>query len=248
MGCTSDSSVKTKERNKPEKGNLNEINSQLSIKKEGEDIKKEQEILEISKNSEINDNDNDNEKNENIDKNKKKKITLNDYNEEDNKIILPPATKEFIVEGNDTNVNKNYKKRAYQGVTILENIKNYFPENIERDFIKDMVYNTLGQNIVKDESQFIKGKNLTVKQVDGIIDVIFKIVHENENVEKNEVEDERLKDVKVNIMFYDANEENIRKFIFKDKNPTDEEVENTLKQFNSGEEEVKILGVEILDK
>jgi hypothetical protein len=248
MGCTSDSSVKTNERKKPRKENLNEINSQLSIKKEGEDIKKEQEILEISKNSEINDNDNDNEKNENIDKNKKKKITLNDYNEEDNKIILPPATKEFIVEGNDTNVNKNYKKRAYQGVTILENIKNYFPENIERDFIKDMVYNTLGQNIVKDESQFIKGKNLTVKQVDGIIDVIFKIVHENENVEKNEVEDERLKDVKVNIMFYDANEENIRKFIFKDKNPTDEEVENTLKQFNSGEEEVKILGVEILDK
>ena len=248
MGCTSDSSVKTNERKKPRKENLNEINSQLSIKKEGEDIKKEQEILEISKNSEINDNDNDNEKNENIDKNKKKKITLNDYNEEDNKIILPPATKEFIVEGNDTNINKNYKKRAYQGVTILENIKNYFPENIERDFIKDMVYNTLGQNIVKDESQFIKGKNLTVKQVDGIIDVIFKIVHENENVEKNEVEDERLKDVKVNIMFYDANEENIRKFIFKDKNPTDEEVENTLKQFNSGEEEVKILGVEILDK
>ena len=248
MGCTSDSSVKTNERKKPKKENLNEINSQLSIKKEGEDIKKEQEILEISKNSEIKDNDNDNEKNENTDKNKKKKITLNDYNEEDNKIILPPATKEFIVEGNDTNINKNYKKRAYQGVTILENIKNYFPENIERDFIKDMVYNTLGQNIVKDESQFIKGKNLTVKQVDGIIDVIFKIVHENENVEKNEVEDERLKDVKVNIMFYDANEENIRKFIFKDKNPTDEEVENTLKQFNSGEEEVKILGVEILDK
>ena len=248
MGCTSDSSVKTNERKKPRKENLNEINSQLSIKKEGEDIKKEQEILEISKNSEINDNDNDNEKNENIDRNKKKKITLNDYNEEDNKIILPPATKEFIVEGNDTNINKNYKKRAYQGVTILENIKNYFPENIERDFIKDMVYNTLGQNIVKDESQFIKGKNLTVKQVDGIIDVIFKIVHENENVEKNEVEDERLKDVKVNIMFYDANEENIRKFIFKDKNPTDEEVENTLRQFNSGEEEVKILGVEILDK
>ena len=247
MGCTSDSSINTNERKKPKiDSNQNEINSQLSIKKDEEDNKKEEQEV-ISKNSEINDNDI--EKVEYTDKNKKKKkITLNDYNEEDNKIILPPATKEFIVEGNDTNVNKNYKKRVYQGVTILENIKNYFPENIERDFIKDMVYNTLAQNIVKDESQFIKGKNLTVKQVDGIIDVIFKIVHENENVEKNEVEDERLKDVKVNIMFYDANEENIRKFIFKDKNPTDEEVENTLKQFNSGEEEVKILGVEILDK
>ena len=246
MGCSSNSSIKTKERENPKK-NPNDL--QLTIKKEGEDIKKEeQEALKVSKNSEINDKDNDNEEIENADKKQKKKISLNDYNEEDNKIILPPATKEFIVEGNDTNINKNYKKRAYQGVTILENIKNYFPENIERDFIKDMVYNTLGQNIVKEESQFIKGKNLTVKQVDGIIDVIFKIVHENENVEKNEVEDERLKDVKVNIMFYDANEENIRKFIFKDKNPTDEEVENTLRQFNSGEEEVKILGVEILDK
>ena len=84
--------------------------------------------------------------------------------------------------------------------------------------------------------------------MEGIIDVLFKIVSENENVEKNEIEDQRLNDIKVNIGFYDANEENIRKFIFKDKNPTDEEVENILNQFNSGEAETKILAVEIEDE
>ena len=91
-----------------------------------------------------------------------------------------------------------------------------------------MVYNVLSGNIVKDKSKYIKGKNLTYDQVEGIIDILFKIVSENENVEKNEIDDERLNDVKVNIRFYDANEENIRKYIFKGKTPTEEEVENAL--------------------
>ena len=241
MGCSGNSSVKVDEetRKNPQNQKKENDNSNLNIESEkGEEVKKKEVKKEKEKEEKI-------INNSIIEDNKK-----NVFNEdnEDNKIIVPPAVKEFTVEGNDTKVGKNYKKRTFKGLTILENVKQYFPENIERDYIKDMVNNALGGNIVNDKSEYIKGKNLTREQVEGIIDVLFKIVSENENVEKNEIEDQRLNDIKVNIGFYDANKENIRKFIFKGKNPTDEEVENTLNQFNSGEAETKILAVEIEDQ
>ena len=80
---------------------------------------------------------------------KKKNFKYKNSPNEDDKIIVPPAIKEYIVEGNDTKVNKNYKKRAYKGATILENVKQCLPENIDRNYIKDMVYNALGNNIVE---------------------------------------------------------------------------------------------------
>ena len=240
MGCSSNSSVKEVEEAKtnPKKQEIKNDNSNLLIESEREEVKKKEE-KKVQKEKDINVN------NSIIEDNKQNEFNLDN---EDNKIIVPPAVKEFIVEGNDTKVGKNYKKRTFKGLTILENVKQYFPENIERDYIKDMVNNALGVNIVNDKSEYIKGKNLTKEQVEGIIDVLFKIVSENENVEKNEIEDERLNDIKVNIRFYNANEENIRKFIFKGKNPSDEEVENTLNQFNAWDAETKILAVEILDE
>ena len=237
MGCSSSSSIKVVEENETnqKKQKINE-NSSILDGSEKEEVKKK-EVKKESENKKIT--------NSIVEDNKKNEFNLD---KEDNKLVLPPAVKEFIVEGNDTKVSKSYKKRTFKGLTILENVKQYFPENIERDYIKDMVINALGGNIVNDKSEYVRGKNLTKDQVEGIIDVLFKIVSENENVEKNEIEDQRLNDIKVNIGFYDANEENIRKFIFKGKNPTDEEVENTLNQFNSGEAETKILAVEIEDE
>lgn len=235
MGCSSDSATKVIEddnQNPNQKGTLNNnsnlIGKEKEKNKEEKIVKKEKKFI-----------------NSSIEENKNNEFNLDN---EDNKIIVPPAVKEFIVEGNDSKVGKNYHKRTFKGLTILENVKQYFPENIERDYIKDMVNNALGGNIVNNKSEYIKGKNLTKEQVEGIIDVLFKIVSENENVEKNEIDDERLNDIKVNIGFYDANEENIRKFIFKGKNPSAEEVENTLNQFNAGDAETKILAVEIVDE
>ena len=236
MGCSSNSSIQesNEQKKRPIKeAKIDKIDNSKLIKDENDDER-------INKNN-INDDLIETKED------KKNNFKFKNSPNEDDKIIVPPAVKEYIVEGNDTKIDKNYKKRQYKGVTILENVKQCFPENIDRNYIKDMVYNALGYNIVKDKSEYIKGKNLTSEQVEGIIDILHKIVYENEIVEKNEIEDKRLNDAKVNIGFYEANEENIRKFIFKGKNPTEEEIQNALNQFNNGEEETKILAVEILD-
>ena len=111
-----------------------------------------------------------------------------------------------------------------------------------------MVYNALGNSIVNDKSQYIKGKNLTKEQAEGIVDVLFKLVSSNESSEKNAFEDERLNDVKIKIGFYDADKENVRKFMFRGKNPSDEEVEKTYNNLSSnGTENVKFLAIEFQD-
>ena len=143
---------------------------------------------------------------------------------------------------------ESYKKKEYKGLTILENVKEYLPENIGKDDIKGMVYNALGNSIVNDKSQYIKGKNLTKEQAEGIVDVLFKLVSSNESSEKNVFEDERLNDVKIKIGFYDADKENVRKFMFRGKNPSDEEVEKTYNNLSSnGTENVKFLAIEFQD-
>ena len=120
-----------------------------------------------------------------------------------------------------------------------------------------MVYNALGGTIVEDKSKFIKGVNLTTEHAQVIIDVLYNIVQkkneeedeDEKEKEKNDIIDnESLKDINVSIGFYDATEENVRKFMFKKKNPTDEEVKDALNQLTAGDVDAKILAIEIKDE
>ena len=96
--------------------------------------------------------------------------------------------------------------------------------------------------------------NLTDEHAQKIVDVLFNIVHNNEN--ENEEETEKIdkidnvsfKDINVTIGFYEATEENVRKFMFKKKDPTDEEVKNALNQLTAGDVDAKILAIEIKDE
>ena len=141
-----------------------------------------------------------------------------------------------------------YKKKKYKGLTILENVKEYLPQDISRNDIKGMVYNALGNSIVNNKSEYIKGKNVTTEQVEGIIDMLMDIVSKNETSETNKFDDERLNDVNLKIGFYDGDKENVRKFMFRGRNPTEKEVENTYNQLSSnGTENVKFLAIEFVD-
>ena len=57
-----------------------------------------------------------------------------------------------------------------------------------------------------------------------------------------------MKDVNITIGFYEATEDNVRKFMFRNKNPTDDEVKETLNQLISEDVDAKILAIEIKDE
>ena len=185
---------------------------------------------------------------------KKNIVTENNHEANNiNKTQNNPNTKLSINKKNNSKekvtIDENFKKETRKGLTILENVKEILPNDISKDKIREMVVNALGDTIVEDESKFIKGVNLTKAHVETIVDALFNIVtqtEENENIEDDRYKD--FKDINISIGFYDANEENVRKFIFKGKNPTDEQVKNTLNQLNSGEVDAKILAIELKDE
>ena len=189
-----------------------------------------------------------------VEEDKKNIVTENNHEANNiNKTQNNPNTKLSINKKNNTKekvtIDENFKKETRKGLTILENVKEILPNDISKDNIREMVVNALGDTIVEDESKFIKGVNLTKAHVETIVDALFNIVtqtEENENIEDDRYKD--FKDINISIGFYDANEENVRKFMFKGKNPTDEQVKNTLNQLNSGEVDAKILAIELKDE
>ena len=156
------------------------------------------------------------------------------------------GNKNIINDGKKVTIYKNFKKETQKGLTVLENVKECLPKNISKENIKDMVYHALGNTIVEDKSKFIKGVNITDEHAQVIVDDLYNIVHKNDNVE--EIDNESLKDINVTIGFYDATEDNVRKFIFKKKQPTDEEVKNALSQLTADDVDAKILAIEIKDE
>ena len=189
-----------------------------------------------------------------VEEDKKNIVTENNHEANNiNKTQNNPNNKLSINKKNNSKekvtIDENFKKETRKGLTILENVKEILPNDISKDNIREMVVNALGDTIVEDESKFIKGVNLTKAHVETIVDALFNIVtqtEENENIEDDRYKD--FKDINISIGFYDANEENVRKFMFKGKNPTDEQVKNTLNQLNSGEVDAKILAIELKDE
>ena len=59
-------------------------------------------------------------------------------------------------------LDESHKKKVYTGLTILENKKKYLPEDVSRDYIKQMVYNTLGNSLDEDSKKYVKRINFTI--------------------------------------------------------------------------------------
>ena len=132
-------------------------------------------------------------------------IRSNNGGEAEGKKLNKNQDKKMVINANKkVTVSKSYKKETQKGLTILENVKEILPKDISKENIKDMVYNALGNTIV-DKSKFIKGVNLTDEHAQNIVDILYNIVHNNENLEQ--IDNLSLKDINVTIGFYDATEE-----------------------------------------
>ena len=49
----------------------------------------------------------------------------------------------------------DYRKFKFNGITVLQNLKDYIPERITREEIKDMIFNAFGEGLVDDDRYYI---------------------------------------------------------------------------------------------
>ena len=135
------------------------------------------------------------------------------------------------------------KVKSFKNIQILDNVKEYLPDDVTRDEIEEMVMVAIGDNVVK-SSHYKKGINLTREHVEALIDIIYMNLIGTNNGDKNY--DEILGDVKLKIGFCDVNSESVKNIMFKGQNPTEAEIEQVLEQFKSSINP-KLFVIELLD-
>jgi len=125
---------------------------------------------------------------------------------------------------------KKEKVKPLKNIQILDNVKEYLPDDVTRDEIEEMVMGAIGDNVVE-STHFKKGINLTRGHVEALIDIIYMNLVGTNNGNKDY--DKILGDVKLKIGFCDINKESVKNIMFKGQNPTEGEIEQVLEQFKS---------------
>ena len=137
----------------------------------------------------------------------------------------------------------DYRKFKFNGITVVQNLKDYIPDQISKEEIKEMVYNAFGEGIVDNNNYYIPGKTVTIEQANAIVDLIERYIKTDSNVE-NLQDNSILNGVNLTIDLVDLNKEIIKEKMFKGKDPTDVQLENVLKNLSQGQKNVKILSIE----
>ena len=135
------------------------------------------------------------------------------------------------------------KVKPLKNIQILDNVKEYLPDDVTRDEIEEMVMGAIGDNVVE-STHFKKGINLTRGHVEALIDIIYMNLVGTNNGNKDY--DKILGDVKLKIGFCDINKESVKNIMFKGQNPTEGEIEQVLEQFKLSINP-KLFVIELLD-
>ena len=137
----------------------------------------------------------------------------------------------------------DYRKFKFNGITVIQNLKDYIPNDITKDEIKDMVYNAFGDGLVDDNKYYIPGKTVTRQQANEIVNLIESYIKDDAIVTNLE-NDSILNGVNLIIDLVDLNKDIIKEKMFKGKNPSDLQLENTLKNLSGGLSNIKVLSIE----
>ena len=170
--------------------------------------------------------------------------------------INPENKKE--INRNSIRRRSSIRKSQCNGIVIVDNIKNYLPENITKEEINEMVYNALEGCIVDDISKVIRGKTITKEQADAIANIVFDKVKGDKNDSDNEDENKKdkfqrrksrrysvLNQVFVNVGMTDLTPEFLKNTVFKNKNPSQQQIDNAMKNLSQGNCNVKVLTIEL---
>ena len=181
------------------------------------------------------------------------KNTLQQSKDQKNQRYQPPVTNEnnnlnsteqisFYSSQRKSELKKE-KVKSIKNIEILDNVKEYLPDDVTRDEIEEMVMSAIGNSVVKQQN-FRKGENLTMEHVEAIVDILYMTLVGRNNGNKNY--EKILEGVRLKIGFCDVNKESVRNIMFKGQNPNDAEVEQVLEQFE-GSINPKLFVIELVN-
>jgi len=139
----------------------------------------------------------------------------------------------------DEKKNKDLKKSKINGITIVQNLKDYFPEDITKEEIKNLVFEAFGNSIVDDMSLYIPGQTVTFEQAIELSNYIYNIIKNKKN--NNE---QCLEDLNVKIDLVPLNKKLIKEKMFKGQDPSEKQIENVFQSYGGEANNIKVLTIE----
>ncbi len=152
----------------------------------------------ISKENSDNSNNNSNNINTNINKYTKeedtaKTLSIKDYTKNKNNVeddfylskakdpslglsknFISSTTSAIIKQMTEGSPDMELKTSKFNGITIVQNLREYFPSNISKDKVKQIIISAFGNKIVEKKEDFIRGKNVTKEQAVAIVEYVYK--------------------------------------------------------------------------
>lgn len=199
-----------------------------------------------------------------IKKNKNKKRRNNNANDEDNnysniymddddnnKAIFSDKGKtipEYGVEENEKKKEiekkeeekkKNLKKSKINGITIVQKLKDYFPDDMTFEEIKNLVFEGFGDSVVEDMTLYIPGQTVTYEQAEELSYYIYNIITNKKN-EKEKL----LEELNVKIDLVPLDRKLIKEKMFKGQDPSDKQIENIFQSYGGESNDMKVLTIE----
>ena len=199
-------------------------------------------------------------KNDNLDpsnqllESKENLIDTSDKNK--NKKKEEEEEKKKLLEKEKENQKSIMRKSKLNNITFVQNLKEYFPEEISKEEIRCMVMNALSGYIVNNKKNFVAGKTVTREQSEAIANLVFEKVKSDQNSQIEEYDEDNLTneknlldDLKIKVCMSDLTSDVVKKIFFKNKeNIPPEEVSKTIQNVSQGSENVKVLTIELLAK
>ena len=154
-----------------------------------------------------------------------------------------PEYKVYAKNKDNTEKETFYKKSKMNGIVIVENLKEYFPKEITRDEVQELIFEAFGDCIVEDDDLLIPGQTATYDQVLELSDYIFNYIKGNDKKMKNNKSLEKL-NIKIDLVSLDK--KFIKDKLFKGKEPSEKELEKAVKSYSDSSKDVKALTIEFL--
>lgn len=146
------------------------------------------------------------------------------------------------------------RRSECNGVVIVENVRKHLPKDINEDMIYELVANSLEGSIIDDERNTTDkqgNKLVTHEQVKAIAEVVYDKLIDDDNTNNNNNTRRKKKcssvinGLNVRVGIRKLTPSLLKKTCFKGQNVTKMQIDNALKNISQGEDNVRILTVEI---
>ena len=176
---------------------------------------------------------------------KKKKDDSDKSEEEDNKEENSNQNTEGMATVETRKL--NFKRQENGCLIIMDGIEDLIPEDLTEDDIYQLVEDTLGDNIVENESEKIQG-TITRKQARSVASVLYKKLQKKKgkyNIDINEYPE--LKGLNIRIGAGQLTKDVIKNMMFNDDNINDKDLDKAYNKITKNTNDVKALTIELLD-